>query len=184
MAKATIIPSKVIDPAEDAAGPVENTPPEKFVNTPAKRVSQVIRSPLTGGTDQLMVRKRAGYHQTWKREDEFDEAIELGYKQVRKPAKAADGSYKDEKPGYETGDPIKRSEGVDRWIVAMEIPESLYNEHVEAMSAQSQLRIHENKRVVEDYVEGANRKYDREALEVGFDDEEVEEEITVVKRRR
>lgn len=87
---------------------------------------------ILGGNslNKLKLRKRPGYHQTWKRPDEFDEALSYGYVQVRK---AKDG----DKVGYEKGEVIKIGDKDKPELIAMEIRQDVYDRHVKAVSMKS-----------------------------------------------
>ncbi len=104
-----------------------------------------IRDPLSQAyTDKLKLRERRGWHQTWKRPDEVESAKAVGYREIREQRKIGKkdkdgnviGSYFEEnEPGYEKG-PVKKimeDQGQEE-LIAMEIPEELYQQHLQAVS--------------------------------------------------
>lgn len=115
---------------------------------------------------RLAVRKRPGYHQTWKRPDEIEVAKTYGYVVVRKQkvvGKGEDGTpeYEDKRPGYERGAllTIKGPDGPE--LVAMEIRQDVYDKHLKAVSMKSQSAYRNNKANVAESVEQFNRKTKR-----------------------
>lgn len=97
-------------------------------------------SPLDAGAEeQNAIRKRKGWHQAWIMgktvsggEGEVEMRKSLGYKVIRRPA-----AGKTELPGEESGDIVKRSDFGKSELVAMEIPDGIFQKHLEAMAKQS-----------------------------------------------
>lgn len=115
---------------------------------------------------RLAVRKRPGYHQTWKRPDEIEVAKGYGYTVVRKQKvvkKGEDGTpeYEDKRPGYERGAvlTIKGPDGPE--LIAMEIRQDVYEKHLMAVSNRSQSAYKDSKSNVAESVEQFNRRTKR-----------------------
>jgi hypothetical protein len=101
--------------------------------------------------NKLKLRKRRGYHQTWKRPDELDDAREKGYIVIREPKK--DG----EKAGAETGS-IKRIGKEDNAeLIAMEVSQERYDNHIKIMTKKSRRAYTANKERFAGNVEQLNR---------------------------
>jgi len=98
------------------------------------------------------LRKRAGWHQTWKRDDEFRQAIDNGYRQIRRSklgsAQAA---------GFETGGVIVKQEGNGTAIIAMEIPVEYYERHILAESSRSHMLYNDPDVVMKKFADGTGR---------------------------
>lgn len=114
---------------------------------------------LSGTAETKMrLRKRRGYHQVWKRPDEFEDALDKGYTQIRNPKKEG------EKPGYEKGEVKKIMKGQGEVeLIAMEIPEDKYQQHVKAMTAKSRRAYKSNKEGFAASVEEVNRQVPKES---------------------
>jgi hypothetical protein len=115
---------------------------------------------------KLKLRERRGYHQTWKRPDEFTDAKERGYVEIREKKK------EDEKPGYETGEVIKIYKGQgDIELIAMEVSQERYDNHVRLMTKKSREAYRGNKEGFATSVEQYNRGVPKEARARIFDEE-------------
>lgn len=104
-------------------------------------------------THRLKIRKRRGYHQVWKRPDQFDDAKALGYVVVReaKTDKEADN------PGTESG-PIRKIGREDEpELIAMEIPQERKDLHTQAQVKKSRRAYQANKERFAGSVEQFNR---------------------------
>jgi hypothetical protein len=112
---------------------------------PANYEDLKIKDPLSQAyTDKLKLRERRGWHQTWKRPDEVEAAKSVGYREIREQRKIGkkdkDGNvvesyYEENEPGYEKG-PVKKimeDQGQEE-LIAMEVPEELYEQHLQAVS--------------------------------------------------
>lgn len=97
---------------------------------------------------KLRIRKRFGWHQTWKTEREMEIAKVDGYVNVRKEK---DGDKKDPHTGevIGTGEIVKFREelpnGKHEYLYAVEIPEQRYQEHLMAVSDRSRERLGKEK---------------------------------------
>lgn len=104
-------------------------------------------------TNRLKLRKRRGYHQVWKRPDQFDDAINIGYRVIRHPKNDKEANN----PGTETG-PIKKiGKEDDPELIAMEIPQERKDRHTKAQTAKSRRAYQSNKEVFAGNVEQFNR---------------------------
>lgn len=103
-----------------------------------KEIISDILSPLEGRSEyRLRIRVRKGYHQCWKSPGmDFDNAMAGPYKQVRNPTKEQEAAGFE--VGYENGDVKKILDGKgDVELIAVECPQELYEQHLEAMSVKS-----------------------------------------------
>lgn len=144
----------------------KDKPPTLWVNDPLD-VAQARRSKL--------LRPRKGWHQTTCRNDEFDEFMSVGYRVIRQSKEG-----KDEAPGEETGEVLKVKEDEKITIIAVEIPEDVYHQHLRAVSYKSHARYsHDVESTFREFVEGKNRDYatKKEQLEVISEFEEGEEKL-------
>lgn len=115
---------------------------------------------------KLRIRERRGWHQVWKRPDQFQDALDKGYVQVRKPKKEG------EKPGYEKGEVLKILKGTgDVELIAMEIPQEKKDQHVKAMTAKSRRAYKSNKEGFAASVEEVNRQVPKESRVKVIDNE-------------
>lgn len=119
----------------------------------AKAPSDVnfIVSPLERSAVNNGLRPRANWHQTWKRDDEFDEARETGYRVIRKSK-----SSMKEAAGEETGEVLKRSsdDGTD---IAMELPMWVYEDHLAAIAVKSHSPYTDKNFILNEFSKGLNR---------------------------
>jgi hypothetical protein len=121
------------------------------------------------------LRARAGWHQTTVRGDQFDAAVTHGmFVQIREKA----AGHPEEKPGEETGEVVKIKEGEDRFLIAVECPEEVWQKHLEFGSYESHARYSQD--VTESwraFVEGKNSEIGarKETLVATVDEEEKEE---------
>lgn len=104
---------------------------------------------------KLEIRKRKGYHQTWKRPDELEEALQMGYRQVRKLSSDQEKDGKKVTPGEESGEVKKIGKEDNPELIAMEIREEVYQRHLHAVAYKSRGRYKENK---ESFREFADRQ--------------------------
>ena len=109
-------------------------------------VSPLVRQDTTGG-----LRPRKGWHQTWKRSDEFREAMDMGYRQIRR-RKPTDPP----EPGMETGQVIAKADGAND-IIAMEIREDAYQLHIAAIAAKSHRAYNDPDLVLREFSQRTNR---------------------------
>jgi hypothetical protein len=134
-----------------------------------------VRDLLKFQTKKLKVRGRRGWYQTWVRGDQFDDAVTEGnFVQVRKCAK----EHPAEKPGEETGEVLKIKEGEDRFLIAVECPDELWEQHLRAMSYLShQKYAHDQEETFRAYIDKKNSETGskREVYEVQVENEEVPE---------
>lgn len=115
---------------------------------------------------KLRLRKRRGWHQTWKRPDEFESAKEKGYVEIREK------KGEEEKPGYERGPVIKIHKAPGEVeLIAMEVSQERYDRHVQAVSQRSQAAYKNNKAGFQQSVEELNRTVDKENRVKIIDDE-------------
>lgn len=149
--------------------------PYKVVKRYKEAREQVEKRVLSGISDietlsgnastKLMLRKRRGFHQTWKRPDEIEDAKRKGYIEVRE----AKG---DEKPGYEKGPIIKIMKGQgEEELIAMEINQERYDRHIKAMTAKSRKAYMSNKEGFAGSVEQFNRNVPKDMRAKVIDDE-------------
>lgn len=104
-------------------------------------------------TNRLKLRKRRGYHQVWKRPDQFEAAKQLGYTVIREPKDDREA----ENPGMESG-PIKKiGKEDDPELIAMEIPQERKDRHTKAQTLKSQRAYKSNKETFAGNVEQFNR---------------------------
>lgn len=161
----------------NAKGRLKSRTKQQRQEDAAAEAEAAIRSPLLGvigGTaiERNKLRERAGWHQTWKRQDELEQALAAGYVHIRRP-KRKDGRDLQEEPGKETGEIVRRE---TRWgerdtmpIYGLEIPEKTYRLHLLAMSYKSKTAGKEKKRVAQEYLKeelGVDVKIGPEAKEV------------------
>jgi hypothetical protein len=139
-----------------------------------------IYSLISNETVSSGLRKRKNYHQTWKRGDEFDEAIQFGYTQIRKQRKGENLPA-----GQERGVVlVKREEGGD--LVAMEIPEWVYEQHIAVESAKSHRMYNDPDLILSEFQKRTNRDLTSKREEVHakvIEYEEQEETIHQPKRK-
>jgi hypothetical protein len=115
---------------------------------------------------KLTLRKRRGWHQCWKRPDQFEDAKEKGYVEIREQKKV------DEKPGYESGPVKKIMKGQGEIeLIAMEVSQERYDRHVQAISRRSQASYRNNKIGFANSVEEVNRVVDKDSRARVVDDE-------------
>ncbi len=114
-------------------------------------VNQIV-SPLVKNDDNDGLRKREGWHQTWKRDDEFRDALEAGYRQIRKSAPG-----KKQPAGQETGPVIVKADGEKHDIIAMEIPQEYYIAHINAIAAQSHRSYNDPDLVLQNFANKTGR---------------------------
>lgn len=130
-------------------------------------------SPLDIGSERaLEIRKRPGWHQCWimgtqvnGNDGEVDLYKEVGYRPVRK------AKTPNENPGEETGDIVKRRDFGKSEMVAMEVPEELYQKHIHAKALESVGKYKANKEQFYQNVEQENAKLRKEARVRVVDDE-------------
>lgn len=134
---------------------------ENFTQSKAVNVEYAV-SPFERAT-RSELRERAGWHQTWKRQDEVDQAKEWGYVNIKEAKRSADGSLGKEEAGAETGVVLKRLElnMKDTWEYAMECREELYQQHIEAMAAKSRGMIGAKIDSFHEHLEDANGQVGR-----------------------
>lgn len=151
----------VLENTEQFGTDLPSLPKGEAVNAKQGNANQIksvynIRSPLDIGTVEL--RKRPGYHQTWLRAEDVERYKEVGYSNIQKP-NSDPAKYEKEikRPGSETGEILRRSEGENKYIYAMEVPEELYQQHLNAVSALSHARYNSQADVLREYVAGTNR---------------------------
>jgi hypothetical protein len=126
------------------------------------------------------LRKRKNWHQTWKRGDEFDEAIEFGYKQIRKNRKGENFPA-----GQEQGIVVvRKEEGGD--LVAMEIPQWVYDQHIAVESAKSHRMYNDPDLILSEFSKRTNRDLTsrKEEVHAKIDYEVQEEQIETVRKRK
>lgn len=129
-------------------------------------------SPLDIGNERaLEIRRRPGWHQCWimgtqvnGNDGEVDLYKEVGYKPVRK-------AKENEKPGEESGEIVKRRDFGKAEMVAMEVPEELYQKHIHAKAMESVGKYKANKEQFLQNIEQENAKLRREARVRVVDDE-------------
>lgn len=115
---------------------------------------------------KLVLRERRGWHQTWKRPDQFEDAKNKGYVEIRE--KKDEG----EKPGYEKGPVMKIHKGPGEVeLIAMEVSQERYDKHVLAISQRSQAAYKNNKAGFQETVEEVNRTVDKNSRVKIIDDE-------------
>ena len=136
-------------PAYDAKP--KDIPVERPTREAATDINAIV-SPLVSKDVTDGLRPRVGWHQTWKRGDEFREAIEFGYRQIRKPLIG-----KHQAPGMETGEVLKRPDGEKGAIIAMEIPEWVYLDHLSAIAVKSHRSYNDPATVLRNFENGTNR---------------------------
>lgn len=116
---------------------------------------------------KLKLRKRRGYHQTWKRPDELDDALEIGYVVIRE----AKNDKERQNPGTESGR-IKRIGPEDKAeLIAMEVSQERYDNHVKAMTRKSRAAYTANKEKFAGNVEQFNRNLPKNDRMKVIDDE-------------
>lgn len=130
-----------------------------------------LTDPLKDVDDSKMaIRKRRGWHQAWKRDDEFPYYEQIGYRVVREPTE--EQIKEGYEVGYEKGE-IKTIGYKDKAeLIAMECPQELFDKHreyVETMSKGSKKRRKEE----------AREKIERAG--VNFVDDEVDEESAALE---
>lgn len=114
---------------------------------------------------KLKLRKRRGFHQTWKRSDELDDALDKGYVVIREPKSDKEAA------GKETG-PIKRIGKEDQAeLIAMEVSQERYDNHVKAMTRKSREAYTSNKERFAGNVEQFNRNLPKNDRMKVIDDE-------------
>lgn len=103
-------------------------------------------------SNKVKLRERRGWHQTWKRPDELEDALNKGYVRIREGKKG-------EKPGKESGSikTIKKGQG-EVELIAMEVSQERYERHIQAMSRKSRDAYKGNKQGFIDSVEEVNRR--------------------------
>jgi len=101
------------------------TPPQLWVKDPFDKVADRM---------EKLLRKRVGWHQTWIRNDQFDDFMEVGYAQVRR---SKEGSTQE--PGTETGEVIKITESDRVILIQVECPIELYEQGIKANAYRSQV---------------------------------------------
>lgn len=110
-------------------------------------------------SNKLKLRARPGWHQTWKRPDELEDALNKGYVRIREPnpKKGKEG------PGQESGPikTIKKGQG-DVELIAMEVSQERYDRHVQAMTKKSRDAYARNKMGFASSVEEVNRRVPKE----------------------
>jgi hypothetical protein len=138
---------------------------KKVEEKAAQGISEI--ETLSGNAStKLRIRKRRGWHQVWKRPDEFQDALDKGFVQVRKQKKG------DEKPGHEKGEVLKLYKGAGEVeLIAMEIPEERHEQHVKAMTAKSRRAYKSNKEGFAASVEEVNRRVPKESRVKVIDNE-------------
>jgi hypothetical protein len=105
---------------------------------------EVLGSLNSNSGRKLQLRFRRGYHQTWKRPDQIDDAKYAGYVFIRDPG-TKDGKELKEEPGKETGE-IKKIGYRDKpELMAMEIPLYRKEAHNLAVSKKSKRAYSSNK---------------------------------------
>lgn len=117
---------------------------------------EVLGPLTTSAQKKLELRKRKGWHQTWKRPDEFDDALNVGYVAIREPAKDKNGNFLDEKPGEETGPIKKLGPRENPELIAVEITQARKDAHDRAVSAKSKKAYSANKEGFRTAVEEVN----------------------------
>jgi hypothetical protein len=111
---------------------------------------------------KLEHRKRKGWHQTWKRPDEFDDAQEYGFRPVRENKEG-----ENREPGYERGPVRKIPRHSDTpELIEMEIPEDVYMRHLMAVGHLSRSKYQAHK---ENFHETMKRSFPQTTV---YDDEE------------
>ena len=100
-----------------------------------------VRDPLSASTaNEMKLRERRGYHQTWKRPDEIESAKRVGYSDIRKQKKG-----EDKKPGYERGEVITiQDRNGEEELRAMEVPVDMYQQHLKVVSDRVKYRKGQN----------------------------------------
>jgi len=99
---------------------------------------------------RLALPERRGYYRTWKRPDQLDDALEAGYKQVRREEKG-------DKPGEGTGEVLKVGPRESPELLAVEIPIHRKIAHNMAVSQKSKQAYKANKDGFRTAVEQVNR---------------------------
>ncbi len=184
---------------------------EKFVKAGARVSVDVLESPFRvkqGGE----LRARRGWHQTWKREDEVDQAKVWGYVNIREPRRNSAGDFVitvpgrivdgkklpdtevlgKEEAGKESGPVMKRLElGTrEQYEYAMEVDEKLYQRDIEAMAREGNARINQSGIQFREVIENANSAAGRRGglANVVDDDtgyeEQAEEPVVIGKRKK
>jgi hypothetical protein len=120
--------------------------------TLGKELAQMLGSDVSSKIDSL--RKRSGYHTTWRRPDEFDECMSAGYTQIREAKVKKDGTK--EGPGSESGEVIMIGDRSKPELIAMEIPIRFIEQHELAVSLRSTQAYKGNKEGVVEKVDQIN----------------------------
>ena len=111
-----------------------------------------IVSPLVSQDNTDGLRPRRGWHQTWKRSDEFREAIDFGYRQIRKQKIGAK-----QEAGSETGPVIVKADVANSDVIAMEIPIEVYDRHILALSSKSHMLYNDPDVVMKNFSNATGR---------------------------
>ncbi len=157
------LPYKIAVAYKKAAKERDTIPPEL----------ELLGTLSTSASKKLKNRPRKGWHQTWKRPDQFDDALELGYVVIRDPKKDKNGNFLDEKPGEETGDIRKIGPKGDPELIAVEISQARKDAHDRAVSKKSKSAYSSNKDGFRSAVEEVNSSIgSRKDRVVIVDDEE------------
>jgi len=137
-----------------------------------------VKDPLEFSSKARRLRPRRGWHQTWARSDLFDDMMEVGYRQVRKPKEGTE-----EGPGEETGEVIKyvdgQKDGQPIYAIQVEIPEAVYWEHERVVGYKSQVRYSADVlETLKYFMKGINREVGKrkEVFRV-VDDSEAQREV-------
>lgn len=135
----------------------------------------MVFSPLVRDDPNDGLRGRKNWHQTWKRSDEFDAAIDMGYRQIRKQKKGEHA-----KPGFESGEVLTRTDD-DCTIIAMEIPEWVYQDHLLALSVKSHRSYNDPDEVMKQFSMNSGRDLSskKEQISLAVD---YEKQTEVLKR--
>lgn len=99
---------------------------------------------------KLQLPERRGYHRTWKRPDQIDDALEAGYKHIRREEKG-------DKPFEGSGEILKIGPREAPELIAMEIPIHRKIAHNMAVSQKSKRAYSANKEGFASAVEQLNR---------------------------
>jgi len=134
---------------------------------------EVLGTLSTSAERKLALRERRGWHQTWKRPDQFDDALEVGYIAIREPTKDKNGNFLKEKPGEEGGQIKKLGPRDTPELIAVEINQARKDAHDRAVSRKSKRAYVANKEGFRTVVEEVNSNLgSRKDKVVVVDDEE------------
>jgi hypothetical protein len=141
-----------------------------------KSVNDVF-SPLERNDPNDGLRERKNWHQTWKRSDEFEAALDMGYKQIRKQKKGEKAA-----PGAEGGEVLTKTDE-DGTIIAMEIPQWVYEDHINAKAAQSHRLYNDPELVMQNFANGTGHDLSSKKEQVSVSVTEYEAQREVLHRR-